>query len=181
MTNALIVGVVSFFVSFYFADEIFMLLIAPFQWGAGTIDVDFIFDSPMSAFFVNVKIAILGAVFVTLPMIVMQIYKMIAPDLYKNERSSALPFLFATTILHVTASCVVYFLLMPIAARLLLSGILIDGNNNIGSQFLMSAESYLNSFMILFIIFSIIFQLPTIVWILSKNAQKKSEAPPLSR
>ena len=50
-----------------------------------------------------------GAVVIAFPVIAAQIYKFVAPGLYKNERAAFLPFLIASPILFLLGGALVYF------------------------------------------------------------------------
>ena len=67
-------------------------------------DVKFIYTALQEKFFVEIKIAFFGAMFIAFPVIATQLYKFVAPGLYKNERGAFLPFLIATPILFVIRS-----------------------------------------------------------------------------
>ena len=97
LMRSIIAIVVFFVVCFYFADEIFNILVIPYQRGAGTADVKFIYTALQEKFFVDIKIAFFGAMFIAFPVIATQIYKFVAPGLYKNERHAFLPFLFSAS------------------------------------------------------------------------------------
>ena len=91
---------IAFIVCFYFADEIFNLLIVPYEKAAGPLrEIKLIYTAPQEYFFTQMKLALFGALFIAFPVIANQIYKFVAPGLYRNERHAFLPFLVATPIL----------------------------------------------------------------------------------
>ena len=53
--------------------------------------------------------------FVTSPIILTQIWKFVAPGLYKNEKKALLPYLIATPVLFLIGGMLVYYLIMPLA------------------------------------------------------------------
>ena len=89
-----------FCISFYFADELFYFLAKPL---VDLFDIDkgqgFIYTALQEAFFTELKVAFFFALFVSFPLISFQIWKFIAPGLYKNEKTVFLPFLIATPVL----------------------------------------------------------------------------------
>jgi len=159
---------VFFLVCFYFADEIFNILVIPYQWGAGTADVKFIYTALQEKFFVDIKIAFFGAMFIAFPVIATQIYKFVAPGLYKNERGAFLPFLIATPILFIIGACLVYFLIMPLATQFFLSLEQVGGNGQAEIQNLQAVGSYLSLIMTLIFAFGLVFQLPVAITLLSQ-------------
>ena len=159
---------VFFLVCFYFADDLFNLLVIPYQWGAGTTDVKFIYTALQEKFFVDIKIAFFGAMFIAFPVIATQIYKFMAPGLYSNEKGAFLPFLVATPILFLIGACLVYFLIMPLATQFFLSLEQAGGDGQAEIQNLQAVGSYLSLIMTLIFAFGLVFQLPVAITLLSQ-------------
>ena len=67
--------------------------------------------------FTQIQVAVFGAGFLAFPVIANQIYKFVAPGLYKNERQAFLPYLVATPVLFLLGALVVYFIAMPLLMR----------------------------------------------------------------
>ena len=65
----------------------------------------------------QLKLAMFGAAFIAFPVIATQIYKFVAPGLYRHERQAFLPYLVATPIFFVLGATVVYFIVMPLIVR----------------------------------------------------------------
>ncbi len=168
LMKAVIAIAIFFVVCFIFADKIFNILVIPYQWGAGTTDVKFIYTALQEKFFVEVKIAFFGAMFISFPVIATQIYKFVAPGLYKNERGAFLPFLVATPILFVIGSCLVFFLIMPMATRFFLSQEQTGGGGLAQIENLQAVGSYLSLIMTLIFAFGLVFQLPVVLTLLAK-------------
>ncbi len=55
-----------------------------------------IYTHPLEYFFVQLKLAVFGGAFLAFPVIATQIYKFVAPGLYKDERDAFRPYLIAT-------------------------------------------------------------------------------------
>ena len=94
----------AFLVCFFFAKQLFNILVIPFKWavswaGIGDGHVELIYTAPQEFFFTQIKLAMFGGLVIAFPLIATQIYKFIAPGLYKNERNAFLPFLIASPIL----------------------------------------------------------------------------------
>lgn len=175
LMRAIIAIAVFFLICFYFADDIFNILIIPYQWGAGKTDVQFIYTALQEKFFVDIKVAFFGALFIAFPVIATQIYKFVAPGLYKNERSAFLPFLIATPILFVIGSCLVYFLIMPMATQFFLSLEQTGGDGKAQIQNMQAVGSYLSLIMTLIFAFGLVFQLPVVITLLAKAGLTNSE------
>lgn len=168
LVKALIAIAVFFVVCFIFADKIFNILVIPYQRGAGTDDVQFVYTALQEKFFVDMRIAFFGAIFIAFPVIATQIYKFVAPGLYKNERGAFLPFLIATPILFVAGACLVYFLIMPLATQFFLSQEQAGGNGLAKIENLQAVGSYLSLIMTLIFAFGLVFQLPVVISLLAR-------------
>lgn len=159
---------VFFVVCFFFADEIFNILVIPYQWGAGTTDVKFVYTALQEYFFTQMKVAFFGAMFIAFPVIATQIYKFVAPGLYKNERQAFLPYLVATPVLFLIGACLVYFLIMPLATQFFLSQQQIGGDGRATIENLQAVSTYLSLIMTLIFAFGLMFQLPVIISLLAR-------------
>ena len=104
----------AFIVSFALSTQIFNLLILPFKWGTGR-SVELIQTELLGFFFVKLKIGFFGAMFITFPLIAIQIYRFVAPGLYSNERNAFRPYLIATPIFFLLGACARLF--RPAAGR----------------------------------------------------------------
>src|SRR5690606_28119268 len=113
---------IAFVVCFFFANDIYNILILPYEWAAGpTRDIRLIYTAPQEYFLTQMKLALFGAVFIAFPVIASQIYAFAAPGLYKNERRAFIPYLIATPVLFLIGAAVVFFLIMPLAMTFFLS------------------------------------------------------------
>jgi sec-independent protein translocase protein TatC len=114
--------VIAFAIALYFSDIIFNILAAPYMKAqAGNENARMIFTGLMEPFIVRIKVALYAAFIVTFPILAVQIWKFVAPGLYKNEQRAFLPFLLATPILFAMGASLAYFLVVPWAWEFLLS------------------------------------------------------------
>ncbi|MDA8869765.1 twin-arginine translocase subunit TatC [Rhizobiaceae bacterium] len=168
LIKALIAIAVVFVVGFYFADQIFQILVVPYERAAGeNTELRLIFTAPQEFFFAQLKIALFTALFVAFPVIATQIYKFVAPGLYRNERSAFLPFLFATPILFLLGASLVYFLVMPLAMSFFLSTQM-EGGSVASVELLPKVSEYLGLIMTLIFAFGLVFQLPVVISLLAR-------------
>src|SRR5206468_11965025 len=87
--------VVTFFICFAFARDIFAILVQPLlHAGQGKLIYTDIFE----AFFVQVKVALFAALMLSFPVVATQLWRFIAPGLYLKEKSAFLPFLLMTPV-----------------------------------------------------------------------------------
>ena len=110
--------VLAFFVCFYFAEPIFGVLVRPLlEAGQGKVIYTQIFE----AFFVEIKVALFAAMMVSFPVIATQLWRFVAPGLYRQEKRALLPFLLATPLLFGMGASMAYFIAIPTALHFLLS------------------------------------------------------------
>ncbi len=168
LIRALIAVAVVFVIAFIFADQIFQLLIIPYERAAGSDEqLKLIFTAPQEYFFAQLKIALFTALFIAFPVIATQIYKFVAPGLYKNERQAFLPFLFATPILFFLGASLVFFVVMPLAMTFFLS-MQQAGTDITTIELLPKVSEYLGLIMTLFFAFGLVFQMPVVISLLAR-------------
>ncbi|PCJ71368.1 MAG: twin-arginine translocase subunit TatC [Rhodobiaceae bacterium] len=160
---------VTFVVCFYFADDIFRVLLVPFETAAGDkTNLRLIFTAPQEFFFTQLKLALFGALFFAFPVLASQIYMFVAPGLYKNERGAFLPFLLATPILFLLGASLVYFLIMPLALEFFIGMEQPGGDGRAAIELLPRVSEYLGLIMTLIFAFGLCFQLPVLMTLLGR-------------
>ncbi|MCF3933052.1 twin-arginine translocase subunit TatC [Acuticoccus sp. M5D2P5] len=169
LIKSIIAIAIAFIVCFYFAADIFNILIVPYERAAGNVrDIQFIYTAPQEYFFTQLKLALFGALFLAFPVIASQIYMFVAPGLYHNERGAFRPFLVATPILFAMGAALVYFVVMPLAMGFFLSMEQQGNGDQASIQLLARTSEYLNLIMILIFAFGIVFQTPVILTLLGR-------------
>jgi sec-independent protein translocase protein TatC len=157
---------VGFVACFAFATQIYTVLVWPYLWASGEQTVGMIFTAPQEWFFTKLKLALFGAVFLAFPIIAHQIYKFVAPGLYKNERAAFRPFLVATFVLFLLGAAIVYFIVMPMMMKFFLHQELKEGAVQVQLQ--AKVSEYLSLIMTLILGFGIMFQLPVALTLLAR-------------
>ena len=110
---------VAFIFCFFFAKQIYNVLVWPFVWVAGPENSKFIYTALLEYFLTQLKLALFGAGFISFPIVATQIYKFVAPGLYKHERGAFLPYLIATPFFFVLGAMLVYFVVHADAGAVL--------------------------------------------------------------
>ncbi len=158
---------VSFAVCFIFAKQIYNILVQPYRWASGSDQpIEMIYTAPQEFLFTQMKLALFGAVCISFPILAIQLYKFVAPGLYKNERKAFMPYLVATPVLFLLGALLVYFIVMPMAMHFFLSMQQTGGPVEIHLQARVS--EYLALIMNLIIGFGICFQLPVALTLLAR-------------
>ena len=169
LIKALIAVAIVFVVAFVFADQIFQILVIPYERAAESNEnLKLIFTAPQEYFFAQLKIALFTALFIAFPVIAAQIYKFVAPGLYKNERSAFLPFLIATPILFFIGASLVFFVVMPLAMRFFLSMQLVGPELTTTIELLPKVSEYLGLIMTLIFAFGLVFQMPVVISLMAR-------------
>jgi sec-independent protein translocase protein TatC len=168
LIKSLIAFTIMFILCFFFAKQIYNILIFPYVLAAGDISqVKLIYTAPLEYLFTQIKIAVFGAAFLSFPVVATQIYKFVAPGLYKNERDAFRPYLMATPLLFLTGAAVVFFIAMPIVMRYSIGQQqLVPGEAAI--ELLPKVSEYLSLIMTLIFAFGITFQLPVVLTLLAR-------------
>jgi sec-independent protein translocase protein TatC len=157
---------VAFAVCLYFADPIFAALVWPlansFPEGEGKL----IYTKLYEAFFVDIKVALFAAFFVSFPIIANQLWAFVAPGLYAREKRAFLPFLFATPVLFAAGASLAYFFVMPTAFPWFLG---FQGEAaGLDVEALPSMDNYLALVMHFILAFGISFLLPVLLLLLNR-------------
>ena len=173
-----LLGFLAMFVGcFYFAKPIYNILVGPFVRVVGSDKAKLIATHFLEQLYTNIKLAMFGAAFLSFPLVAYELYKFVAPGLYKNEREAFRPYLLATWVLFFMGALVVYYVVMP-----LLIQFSVDitpqkgGDGQAAIELLPKVSEYLSLIMQLILGFGIIFQLPVVLTLLARAGVLDSDA-----
>ena len=170
LINSFIFLIIFFIGCYFFAEYIYGFLVEPFAKAVKNDGSDrrLIFTALQETFLTYLKVSFFTAFFVTCPFILMQIWKFIAPGLYKHEKIAILPYLVLTPILFFLGGILVYYLIMPLAIKFFLSFESTGLSTNLPIQLEAKVNEYLSLVMKLIFAFGISFQLPVVLSLLAR-------------
>jgi sec-independent protein translocase protein TatC len=163
--------VIAFIGCFYFWQPIFEFMAEPLLYACRETEVGecrIIYTSLVEPFFTQVKIAAFAALCLSFPIIANQMWKFVAPGLYKNERHAFLPFIIATPIMFTVGAGFLYYVLMPMAWRFFLSYQSAGGPQDMAIEVMPKIGEYVDLVMKLVFAFGVCFELPVLLTLLAK-------------
>lgn len=117
--------------------------------------------APLEQFFTNIKLSAFGAIILAFPIIAWQLYRFVAPGLYKKERNAFLPFLIASPVLFLIGASLVYYVMLPFVLWFSLSQQIVGDGVKVVLQTRVS--EYLTLVTTLLLAFGLSFQLPVVL------------------
>ena len=183
---AFIVGMV---ICFTVATPIFNFLTAPLcqVLAEAGQDCDLIFIKPQEGFFVAVQVSLLGGFILAFPVIAWQLWRFVAPGLYKTEKNAFLPFLVSSPFMFLLGAAFAFYVVTPLAYDFFLgfqqfgaSGEAVptgaEGNQpGLSVVFQGSAQEYLNLTIKFIVAFGVCFQLPVLLSLMGKAGLVSAE------
>src|SRR6267378_580698 len=160
-----------FLICYQFKEQIYGFLVHPlaviFEGQEGR---HLIYTGLTEAFFTYVKVSFWAAICLAFPVVASQIWKFVAPGLYKNERRAFYPYLFATPVLFVMGAALAYFIVIPIAWRFFVSFETPTAAADGGLPIVLEAKvnEYLSLVMTLLFGFGVAFQLQVLLTLLAR-------------
>ena len=159
-----------FVLCYFFAEDIYSFLLHPYSEAVKGDEINrrMIFTALHETFVTYLKVAFFAAMFMTSPIFLTQIWKFVAPGLYKNEKKALLPYLIATPTLFLLGGMLVYYLIMPLAIKFFLSFETSAQAGGLPIQLEAKVNEYLSLIMRLIFAFGLSFQLPVLLSLLAR-------------
>jgi sec-independent protein translocase protein TatC len=151
-----LVGVgLGFALSYGFSQQLLLLLQRP-------MPTRLVFIAPTEAFFVNLKVAFYAGLFLSVPLLLFQVWKFVAPGLYEHERRYSFPFLIISTVLFLTGAIFAYLVILPITLHFLIA----QGGEAWKANITLS--NYLSFCLRLLLAAGLLFEFPVLMYFLAK-------------
>jgi sec-independent protein translocase protein TatC len=161
--------IVAFLVCYQFKETIYRFLSHPlaevFNGEAGR---KMIATGLTEIFFTYVKVSFWAAVCLAFPVIAVQIWKFVAPGLYKNEKRAFLPYICATPILFLMGASLAYFVVIPYAFKFFVSFETPGAPGSLPIEIEAKVNEYLSLVMTLLLAFGVAFQLPVLLTLMAR-------------
>ncbi len=151
---------VIFVVNWFFAKPLFNIIAKPIvkYLPPGS---KLAFTSLTTPFMVYLKVAFLAALFFASPFVAYQAWKFISPALYPHEKKYVVPFVLSSSFFFILGGLFGYFVVFPFTCRFFLQ---------LGSDFqpIITIDKYFNLAIEIILGIAIVFELPVVIFILSK-------------
>ena len=160
---------VAFLICYQFKERIYGFLVHPLAVALeGQPDRRLIYTGLTEAFFTYVKVSFWAGFCLAFPVVATQIWKFVAPGLYKKERRAFYPYLLATPVLFAMGAALAYFVVMPIAWRFFVSFESPGSPGDLPIVLDPKVNEYLSLVMTLLLGFGIAFQLPVLLTLMAR-------------
>lgn len=123
-----------------------------------------IFTAPLEFFLAKVKLAAFGAIALTFPVLAFQLYRFVAPGLYRKERKAFAPFLLASPILFIMGAALVYYMMLPFVLWFSMNQEILGGA--VAVRMVPKVSDYLTLVTTLILAFGLCFQMPVVLSLL---------------
>ncbi len=179
LIKALLAFVVGMIICFTVWNPIFNFLTRPLctaMAARGQDDCGLILIALQEGFFVAVSISMMGGLMLAFPMISYQLWRFVAPGLYRSEKGAFLPFMIASPFMFLLGASFAYYVVTPLAFDFFLGfqqpSTLVTGPESetavAGIAFQGSAQAYLALTIKFIVAFGLCFQLPVLLTLMGK-------------
>jgi len=126
------------------------------------LNIELVFTSPTEAFWTWMKVAMVLAIFISMPAILYQVWKFVSPGLHAHEKKYAAPFIVVGSLLFLIGGAFAMLIIIPYA-----SNFLVTFGQEKGWKPMITVESYTDFVIKFALAFGLVFQLPVVITVLS--------------
>ncbi|BES72800.1 twin-arginine translocase subunit TatC [Marinobacter nanhaiticus D15-8W] len=168
---------VVFGISYLFAEHIYSFLQQPLlQIFGAESGRRMIYTGLHEAFFTYLKLSFFMAMFVTLPLALIQVWKFIAPGLYQREQKALSPLFIMTPVLFVMGASLAFYVVMPLAWDFFISFERPNVEQGISVELEARVSEYLGLVIKLILAFGLSFELPVLLLVMAKGGLVTAES-----
>ncbi len=160
---------IAFVVAYQFKVQIYRFLAQPLaNIFAGEQGRKMIATGLTEIFFTYIKVSFWAALCLSFPVVAIQVWKFVAPGLYKNERRAFFPYLVATPALFLMGAALAYYVVIPFAFHFFVSFEAPSVNGSLPIEIEAKVNEYLSLVMTLLFAFGVAFQLPVLLTLMGR-------------
>ena len=123
LIRAVLAFVIGFIICFVFAGAILDWLLVPIEASMrslGNPNPVMQYTAPQEYFFTLVRISMVAGLFLSFPFVANQLWRFVAPGLYKSEKNAFLPFLIASPVMFTLGGVFAHLVVTPLAMQFFL-------------------------------------------------------------
>ena len=156
--RSLAVTAVAACLAFVFKDEVFAVVMAPKDPSVQLINTEL-----TSQFVIHMTVSFYAGVLVAAPYLLFEVYRFVAPALYRDERRYASRVVCSGYAMFAVGTLFAYFVVFPVTFRFL-------GSYQVSAQVvnMISLSSYVDTLLILCLLMGLVFEIPVVAWLLGK-------------
>lgn len=164
--------------AFCFKDLLFKIVLAPKDssffmyklFGGSDFDIHLMNIGLTEQFMIHLKTACAFGALMASPYIIKVLFDFIQPALYQNEQKHSISLVISAYLMFLVGITVNYLFIFPLTVRFLGTYQVSDQVSN-----MLTLQSYMDTLLMMSIVFGIIFEIPVISWLLARFGLLKAE------
>ena len=170
---AVVMGITAFFLK----DWLFIIVLAPKDssfityrlLGVEPFSIQLVNTGLTEQFMIHMKVALMAGILIASPYIIYLLFRFISPALYENERRYSIRITITSYVMFLVGVVLNYLLIFPLTVRFL-------GTYKVSEEVvtMLTITSYIDTLLMMSLVFGIIFEIPVISWLLAKAGMLKA-------
>jgi len=170
---AVVMGIAAFFLK----DWLFSIVLAPKDssfityrlLGVEPFSIQLVNTGLTEQFMIHMKVALMAGILIASPYIIYLLFRFISPALYENERRYSVRITVTAYVMFLVGVVVNYLLIFPLTVRFL-------GTYKVSEEVvtMLTITSYIDTMLMMSLIFGILFEIPVVSWLLAKAGMLKA-------